>query len=73
MKISDFFDISGKPGKTAEETSIIIEGNCDLVQRIGEKMSAGEITIKGNCGMHLGNTMTGGKITVEGNAAEWCG
>ncbi len=73
MKLGDFFDVSGKSGNNAEETSINIEGNCNLVQRIGEKMTNGDITIKGNCGMHLGNTMTGGKITVEGNAAEWCG
>ncbi|MHA1297947.1 MAG: formylmethanofuran dehydrogenase subunit C [Candidatus Helarchaeota archaeon] len=73
MQISDFFNVSGNSGKTAEDTKIVIEGDVSLVQRIGEKMSAGEITINGDCGMHLGNSMTGGKIVVKGNASEWAG
>ena len=73
MELGEFFDISGKTGTTPAETSIIIEGDCYRVYRIGEKMSAGEIIIKGNCGMHVGNTMSGGKITVEGNAGPWAG
>jgi formylmethanofuran dehydrogenase subunit C len=73
MVLGDYFDISGKSGASANDTSIIVEGDCSSVYRIGEKMSAGEITIKGNCGMHVGNTMSGGKITVEGNAGAWAG
>lgn len=73
LKLGDFFDISGKSGKDAEGTSIEVEGNCKNVQRIGEKMSAGSITVKGDVGMHLGSAMTGGKITVEGNAGAWAG
>jgi len=73
MKFSDWFEITDSPAKAAAEMEIIVIGNCDLVQRIGEKMTAGKITIKGNCGMHVGSCMTGGKIVVEGNAAEWAG
>jgi len=72
-KLSDYFEISGEPGKTAEKTFIIIEGDLSLIYRIGQAMTAGEITVNGNCGMHLGNTMIGGKITVNGNTGDWCG
>ncbi|MHA1821132.1 MAG: formylmethanofuran dehydrogenase subunit C [Promethearchaeota archaeon] len=71
--LEDYFEISGKPGDNPEDTEIVIEGDCSLVKRIGEKMSAGNIVIKGNCGMHVGNYMTGGKILVEGNADAWAG
>ncbi|MBD3350777.1 MAG: formylmethanofuran dehydrogenase subunit C [Candidatus Lokiarchaeota archaeon] len=73
MGLGEFFDVKGKSGDKAEDTKIVIEGNCSYVQRIGEKMSAGEIVITGDCGMHVGNTMTGGKILVEGNADDWVG
>jgi formylmethanofuran dehydrogenase subunit C len=72
VKLKEFFDISGKTGKL-EETKIIFEGDFSNVKRIGEKMTGGEILIKGNVGMHVGNQMKGGKITVEGNAGDWAG
>jgi formylmethanofuran dehydrogenase subunit C len=72
-KLSDFFIITGRAEKEPKEMQIIIEGDCSLVQRIGERMSAGEIQILGNCGMHLGCFMTGGSIKVEGNADAWAG
>jgi formylmethanofuran dehydrogenase subunit C len=73
VTLGDYFEIKGNAGKTAAETSIIIENNVKNVFRIGQKMTNGEILIKGSCGMHLGSGMTGGKITVEGDAAEWAG
>jgi len=70
--LGDFFDISGKSGQIAD-LKIVIEGNLSNVKRIGEKMSAGEIVVNGNVGMHVGNLMTGGKILVNGNADDWAG
>ena len=70
--LGDFFDISGKAGEIAD-LKIIIEGNLSNVKRIGEKMSAGEIVVNGDVGMHVGNRMTGGKILVNGNADDWAG
>ncbi|MHA1730248.1 MAG: formylmethanofuran dehydrogenase subunit C [Promethearchaeota archaeon] len=72
-KLGEFFDIAGESGKTADETNILVEGDCSSVFRIGQKMSAGEITVKGNCGMHVANRMSGGKVTVEGSAGAWAG
>jgi len=70
--LGEFFDISGKSGELTD-LKIIIEGNLSNVKRIGEKMSAGEIEINGNVGMHVGNRMTGGKMLVNGNADDWAG
>lgn len=70
--IADFFDVTGKSGET-NDLKITIEGDLSNVKRIGEKMSGGEIVIKGNVGMHVGNKMKGGKILVKGNAGDWAG
>ncbi len=73
QKIGDYYDVSGKVGKNAEETRITIDGDCGRMKRIGEKMTDGEIVVNGNVGMHVGAMMTGGKVTVKGNAADWAG
>ncbi|MHA1688249.1 MAG: formylmethanofuran dehydrogenase subunit C [Promethearchaeota archaeon] len=70
--IGDFFDVSGKSGEL-KKLKIVLEGDLSKVKRIGEKMSGGEIEIKGNVGMHVGNQMIGGKIEVNGNADDWAG
>jgi formylmethanofuran dehydrogenase subunit C len=70
--MGDFFDVSGKSGEAAD-LKITLEGNTSNVKRIGEKMSAGEIVVNGDVGMHVGNLMTGGKITVNGHADDWAG
>lgn len=70
--IGDFFNVSGKSGEISD-LKIILEGNTSNVKRVGEKMSAGEIIVNGDVGMHVGNLMTGGKITVNGNADDWAG
>lgn len=70
--LGDYFEVKGSSGK-AEELKIVIEGDLSNVKRIGETMTAGEIVINGNVGMHVGNQMKGGKITVNGDADDWAG
>ena len=72
VKLGDYFEIKGKSGN-AEELTITIDGNLSNVKRIGEKMTAGEIIINGDVGMHVGNRMKGGKLKVNGNAGDWAG
>ena len=72
VKLEEYFEVKGDSGD-ADELKITIEGNLSKVKRIGEKMSAGEIEINGDVGMHVGNQMTGGKITVNGNTNDWAG
>ena len=72
LTIGDFFDVSGDGGEV-DDIKININGNLSNVKRIGEKMTGGEITIKGDVGMHVGSQMSGGKIVVNGNADDWAG
>ncbi|MHA1733181.1 MAG: formylmethanofuran dehydrogenase subunit C [Promethearchaeota archaeon] len=73
MTLGDFFDVSGSPGATAEETKIVLKGPTDGIKRVGEGMTAGEIVVEGNVGMHVGAKLKGGKITVKGDADDWAG
>lgn len=71
--IGDFFDVSGTAGDVAADILIEISGPTGGVKRIGEGMTAGEIVVDGDVGMHCGAKMQGGKITVGGNADDWAG
>ncbi|MEA1945150.1 MAG: formylmethanofuran dehydrogenase subunit C [Euryarchaeota archaeon] len=73
LPLSEFFDVKGDCGKTAEDTSIVIDGDVPRVKRIGAGMTAGKITINGSAGMHVGSEMSGGEITVNGDANAWAG
>ncbi|MGV9173393.1 MAG: formylmethanofuran dehydrogenase subunit C [Promethearchaeia archaeon] len=73
LTLGDYFDLSGESAGDADTIKIIVEGDLSNVKRIGEKMSAGEIEINGDVGMHVGNQMSGGKILVNGNADDWAG
>lgn len=71
--LSNFFDVQGNGGSSAQETTIIVDGNVPRVKRIGQQMTAGKIIIKGDAGMHVGSAMAGGEIVVEGDAESWAG
>lgn len=70
--LGEFFDVKGNSAENPADTKIIIDGNVDNVKYIGKGMTAGEIVIKGNVGMHTGDDMKGGKITVEGDCGDFC-
>lgn len=53
--------------------TITIQGPVPTVKYIGKKMTAGEIVIQGDAGMHTGAEMKGGKITVRGNVSDFAG
>jgi formylmethanofuran dehydrogenase subunit C len=71
--LSRYFSVEGDAGATAEETRIVLAGDCTRVKRIGQQMSAGEIVIEGNADMYIGGWMKGGRIHVKGNADSFCG
>jgi formylmethanofuran dehydrogenase subunit C len=66
--LGDFFAIrdDGSP-------DITVEGDLRRVKLIGAGMSRGQITLRGDVGMHLGAGLRGGRIIVHGNAADWAG
>ncbi len=73
VKLGDFFDVEGGAENVKPENiRIVIQGELSKVKRIGERMSSGEIYIKGDVGMHLGDYMKGGRIIVEGNVDSFC-
>ncbi|MEA2090563.1 MAG: formylmethanofuran dehydrogenase subunit C [Thermoproteota archaeon] len=71
--LSALFHIKGQSDRTPQKTNICLSGNVQKVKRIGAGMSAGEILIQGDVGMHLGEEMKGGKIIVAGNTDSWAG
>jgi len=73
-KLSDLFKIKvTEDPESQSSVAIEIIGDVSEVRRIGSRLQTGEITIKGNAGMHLGEEMMQGKITVYGNAGAWTG
>jgi formylmethanofuran dehydrogenase subunit C len=71
--IGDIFEVKVEGQGQVEHTCIVINGSVPRVKRIGEKMAAGRIDIKGDVDMHLGAFMSGGSISVNGNADAWAG
>jgi len=74
--LREIFAVSASADFTSakeEEIRIIIRGDASRIKRIGAKMRAGEILVKGNCGMRTGQGIEGGKITIEGNADSFTG
>ncbi len=67
-ELGEVFDISGKAGDKPADTNIVVQGSIMKLRRIGESMTAGEVEIFGDAGMHVGDMMKGGKIVVHGNA-----
>ena len=73
--LGELFDIEGDVSGTEQPEKLTIQllGDVSRVRRIGTGMLAGEITVNGDSGTHLGEEMKGGKITVGGNADSWTG
>jgi formylmethanofuran dehydrogenase subunit C len=73
VALSELFKLEGESGKTSAETKIHLVGNLSRIRNIGAQMTAGEITIDGDVGMHLGEKMKGGTITAKGHVGSWVG
>jgi len=71
--LGELFEVEGESGSTPKEVSIQVFGDVRKVRRVGAHMSAGEIVVHGDVGMHLGEEMTGGRIKVAGSADSWAG
>jgi len=71
--LGELFEIEGEATDKPEDLCIHVHGDVRKVTRIGADMSAGEIMIYRDAGVHLGEEMKNGKITVGGNADSWLG
>jgi formylmethanofuran dehydrogenase subunit C len=72
-ELRDFFEITGEPAGSAEETEITVRGDLRKVKQIGKGMNGGRINIEGDVGMHLGAEMIAGRITVTGSVDAYAG
>ncbi len=68
VTLGDLFTVEGE-----ESDQIVLEGDLSHVKKIGQRMTRGYITVRGDVGLHLGAYMRGGEIVVEGNAGDWAG
>ncbi|MDF2957931.1 MAG: Formylmethanofuran dehydrogenase subunit C [Candidatus Alkanophagales archaeon MCA70_species_1] len=73
-KLGDLFEVSVEGNaEKPDDVKIVCKGDFSVVKRVGEGMSAGEMIVEGNVGMHCGAMMSGGRIVVKGNAGCWAG
>ena len=68
VTLGDLFTVEGE-----DSDQILVEGDLRHVKKIGQRMTRGRITVRGDVGLHLGAYMRGGEIVVEGNAGDWAG
>lgn len=71
--LGELFEIEGEAADKPDNLSIHVYGDVHKVRRIGAGMSAGEIIVHRDAGIHLGEEMKDGKITIGGNADSWLG
>ena len=64
--LGDLFHVDGE-----YSDCIAVEGDLRHVKKVGQGMTRGRITVRGDVGLHLGTRMRGGEITVHGEASDW--
>ena len=71
--LNSLFQLEGDLANDPKEQTVVVEGDLSKARRIGRKMSAGKIVVRGAAGLLLGEEMSGGSITVDGEAGSWVG
>jgi formylmethanofuran dehydrogenase subunit C len=68
--LGELFDVSGNAADT-----LVFEGDCERLDRIGAGLTAGAVRVEGNCGAYVGLAMRGGEIVVSGSVGAYaaCG
>jgi formylmethanofuran dehydrogenase subunit C len=66
MTVGDVFRL-----RMGDVDHIRLQGACDRLDRIGERMTGGEIVVDGDVGAQAGRLMSGGQIIVRGSAGPW--
>ncbi|HEX6828545.1 MAG TPA: formylmethanofuran dehydrogenase subunit C [Burkholderiales bacterium] len=56
-----------------DASQVVVEGGSERLDRIGQGMARGAITVQGDAGAYLGRGMRGGSITVAGGVGAYCG
>jgi formylmethanofuran dehydrogenase subunit C len=63
VRVGALFDMTGE-----DASDLVILNSCDKLDRVGQGMTHGCITVEGDVGAYLGQGMSGGEIEVSGNA-----
>lgn len=66
LRVGDLFELTGE-----DASDLVILNACDKLDRIGQSMRQGRITVEGDAGAWLGCGMAGGEIEVTGNAGAY--
>ena len=66
LRVGEIFSLSGD-----DASSLVIKNSCDKLDRIGQAMNSGSITVYGDGGAYLGFAMKNGAITVHGNVGAY--
>jgi formylmethanofuran dehydrogenase subunit C len=68
VRVGDLFTVSG-----AADLDVRVAGDLRRLDRLGEGMAAGRLTIDGSAGDHVGAGMSGGAIVVQGDVGDFAG
>ncbi len=66
LRVGELFSLSGD-----DSSSLVIKNSCDKLDRIGQAMNTGSITVHGDAGAYLGFAMKNGAVTVHGNVGAY--
>lgn len=66
VRLSELFDVS----PLADEATILFDGDCSGIDRLGGSMTSGRLQVAGNAGHGVGQSMRGGQIEVTGSVAD---
>ena len=66
LRVGELFSLSGE-----DASRLVIKNSCGKLDRIGQAMTTGSITVHGNAGAYLGFAMKNGGITVHGSVGAY--
>ena len=66
LRVGELFSVSGD-----DSSSLVIKNSCDKLDRIGQAMNSGSITVHGDAGAYLGFAMKNGVITMHGSVGAY--
>ncbi len=69
VPLGDLARISG----SAEDASVVIEGDLRALHDLGSGMTRGQLTVRGDVASRLGVNLRGGEIDCLGSAGAWAG
>ena len=74
VAVGDLFDVSRTDGDDNNDApTLVIEGAGAWLDRIGARMDAGRLVVRGSAGDYAGLRMNGGTLAIEGDAGGFAG